>query len=71
MSLTPTPLLLTVQEAASALRLGRSTVYELIQRGDLEVVHIGRACRVPTDALARFVNERRPSNDAARSTPGQ
>ena len=47
--------LLTVPEAARALGLGRSTVYELIGAGRLEVVHIGRAARVPVDALDSFV----------------
>lgn len=49
------PLLLTMREAAAALRIGRSTVYELVAAGDLEVVHIGRSARVPVDELRRFV----------------
>jgi excisionase family DNA binding protein len=49
------PMLLTIREAAGVLRIGRSTVYELIGRGDIEVVHIGRAVRVPVDALRVFV----------------
>ena len=54
-------LLLTVPEAARALGLGRSTVYELIGAGRLEVVHIGRAARVPVDALDSFVTSLRHS----------
>jgi excisionase family DNA binding protein len=45
------PALLTITEAAARLRIGRSTVYELIASGDLDVVHIGRSARVPVDAL--------------------
>ena len=54
-------LLLTVREAASRLGIGRSTAYELIAAGDLETVHIGRACRIPTAALDRFVETLRVS----------
>jgi excisionase family DNA binding protein len=47
----PGPLLLTIPEAAALLRVGRSTAYEFVGRGELEVVHIGRAVRVPVAAL--------------------
>lgn len=52
-------ILLTIKEAASALGVGRSTVYGLISRGDLEVVHIGRATRVRPAALEELVKELR------------
>jgi excisionase family DNA binding protein len=51
----PARLLLTIPEAAQALGLGRSTLYELIAAGRLEVVHIGRSTRVPVDALDSFL----------------
>ena len=40
------PILLRVPEAADWLRLGRSTVYELINRGELPVVRVGTAVRI-------------------------
>jgi len=52
-------LLLTIRDAALALGLGRSTMYELIGRGELEVVHVGRSARIPVDALRRLVDHRR------------
>ena len=52
-------LLLTIPEAARALGLGRSTLYELIAAERLEVVHIGRATRIPVDALDSFLAELR------------
>ncbi|MDQ1490828.1 MAG: hypothetical protein QOJ23_3342 [Actinomycetota bacterium] len=57
-------LLLSVEEVARALRLGRSKTYELIASGELETVHIGRSVRVPVDAIERFVDGlRRPGVD--------
>jgi len=53
------PLLLTVVQAARVLNIGRTTAYELIAAGELEVVHIGRAARVPADAVHQFVARRR------------
>ena len=49
------PLLLTPTEAARALGIGRSKLYELLQDGVLESVHIGACRRIPTDALAELV----------------
>ena len=47
--------LLTVDEAAKRLALGRTMVYELIGRGDLPSLKIGRARRIPASALERWV----------------
>ena len=63
------PALLTVKQAARVLNLGRSTVYQLIADGRLEVVHIGRSTRVPTDAIAKLIGALR-SVDTAAPTPG-
>lgn len=49
-------LLLSVEEAADRLSLGRTKTYELIASGRLRSVNIGRARRVPIDALAEFVD---------------
>ena len=50
-----TKLLLTPAEAAELLGLGRSTVYELLASGELESICIGRARRIPRDALDGYV----------------
>lgn len=52
-------LLLSIEEAARTLGLGRSKTYELIAAGELEVVHIGRCARVPVDAVEAFVERLR------------
>ena len=48
-------LLYTVPEAAMRLGLGRSLVYELVMRGEIISIKIGRARRVPVSALDQFV----------------
>lgn len=54
-----TPVLVTPTEAARALGIGRSKLYELLQTGVLESVHIGACRRIPTDALADLVTKLR------------
>jgi excisionase family DNA binding protein len=49
-------LLLTTDEAADVLRVGRTTVYSLIKEGQLRPVHIGRSCRISRAELERYVN---------------
>jgi excisionase family DNA binding protein len=53
------PLLLTVPQAAALLSIGRTTAYELISAGELEVVHIRRAARVPVAAVEDYVRKLR------------
>lgn len=51
----PERLLLSVVQAAGVLGVGRTTAYQLIRAGELEVVHVGRSVRVPADALPDLV----------------
>ena len=51
----PRQLLVTVDGAASMLNVGRSTLYQLIDRGDLRPVHIGRSVRFRVSDLEFFV----------------
>ena len=50
------PEFLTVEEVRAYLRLGRSTIYELLRQGELPHVRFGRAIRVPKTALAKYVS---------------
>jgi excisionase family DNA binding protein len=59
---TVNKLLLTPEEAAEALGICRSKVYELLRAGSLDSVRIGTSRRVPCDALIEFV-------DALRQRP--
>ncbi len=60
-------LLLTPEEAATVLRLGRTTVYALMKSGDLRSVHIGRSCRISQAELDRYV--RRLEDSPSRPHP--
>ena len=53
------PILLTPTEAARALGIGRSKLYELMQDGVLESVHIGACRRIPAEALTALVERLR------------
>lgn len=48
-------LLLTPEEAAKALRVGRTTIYALMKAGELHPVHIGRCTRISRAQLERYV----------------
>jgi excisionase family DNA binding protein len=48
-------LLLTVQEAARRLGIGRSLMYELIASGAVRSVRVGRLRRIPSDALCSYI----------------
>ncbi|MYT19986.1 excisionase family DNA-binding protein [Streptomyces sp. SID7760] len=62
----PTLVLLTVEEAARRLRVGRTTCFHLIGSGQLESVPIGRLRRVPVAAVHEYVARLR---EARRTTP--
>jgi excisionase family DNA binding protein len=49
---------LTVPEVMTALRLSRFKVYDLIRSNQLQSFTIGRARRVPADALHNFMQDR-------------
>lgn len=50
---TADQVLLTVEQAAKRLALGRTTLYALIRQGDLRSVHVGRSVRIRAADLAR------------------
>ena len=45
------PAVLTVEEAAQVLRIGRGAAYEAVRRGDIPAVRVGRSLRVPRHQL--------------------
>jgi excisionase family DNA binding protein len=48
-------LLLTTTEAAERLRIGKSTLYDLIRTNRLRTIKIGSRRLVPVDALAETI----------------
>ena len=54
-------LLLDIPQACEVLCLSRATVYRLIYREGLPVVHFGRSVRVPVIALNDWLEQRRKS----------
>jgi excisionase family DNA binding protein len=51
-------MLLTVEEAAERLGIGRSTMYALITSGEIDSIHVGRLRRVTPAALSSFIARR-------------
>ena len=49
------PILLTKLEAASHLRIGLTKLNELLAKGDIRCVRIGRVVRIPMRALQEYV----------------
>ena len=54
-TLSMEPLLVRVEEAARLLSLSRSTIYEMLDRGELPSVRCGAARRIPLAALRAWV----------------
>lgn len=55
-ALTPDTLL-TVPEAAAALRIGRTHLYKLVGEGKLRTVKLGARTLVPYREIQRFIDE--------------
>jgi len=68
-STADTRLVLTIEEAAHRLGIGRTTMYALIKGGDIRTVTIGRLRRVPIACLNEYVSnllaDAQPLNRAA------
>ncbi|GII01777.1 helix-turn-helix domain-containing protein [Planobispora takensis] len=52
----PPPLLYTIPEAAEALRISRTKLYELLAENKISSVHIGRSRKIPASALQTYVD---------------
>ena len=49
------PQLLTIKETMTRLQIGRTTLYSLIRRGEIESVTIGRARRISSPSVVAFL----------------
>lgn len=64
MTEVPTRALLTVEEAARLLCIGRTTMYSLVSSGAIASVTIGRLRRVPYESIDEFVAALRTRNES-------
>lgn len=55
---------LTVEEAAKALRISRGSAYSAVERGDIPTIRIGRRLLVPRARLEAMLN-----GNASPATP--
>ena len=51
------PLILSVDELAKILGIGRNTAYDLIRCGRIRSVRIGHKIKIPKDSLLEFLQE--------------
>jgi excisionase family DNA binding protein len=51
------PELLRVTEAARMLSIGRTKMYEMAEKGDVPVVRIGTAVRIPRKRLLEWIEQ--------------
>lgn len=56
-ALTSDPILVRIEEAARLLSLSRSTIYEMMDSGELPSVRRGAARRIPLVALRTWVEQ--------------
>ena len=64
------PLLVTVEEAARRLGVGRTLLYQQVRRGALPSVRVGRCRRIAVADLERYVEHlREHANRRAFSVP--
>ncbi|WP_249999987.1 helix-turn-helix domain-containing protein [Actinoplanes sp. M2I2] len=59
MATDPAPLVLTIEQAAKRLGIGRTLMYALITSGEIESVAIGRLRRIPAECLTEYINRLR------------
>ena len=59
-------LLLKPLEAAQVLGIGRSLMYELIARGEIPSVRLGRCLRVSKESLQKWIREREQESKDGR-----
>lgn len=62
--ITPQPLLLNIKQVTQVLGLGKTKIYELIEREGLPVERFGKAVRFSYSALQEWIVDRRSRNAA-------
>lgn len=60
-------LMLTTEEAAERLGIGRTLMYSLVRNGEIESVTIGRLRRIPAECLNEYVQRLRSSRQQSKT----
>lgn len=60
-------LVLTIEEAAKRLSIGRTMMYQLLKDGEVRSVRIGRLHRIPAECLSEYVSKLLADDDSGRS----
>ena len=60
----PIRLVLTIEQAAWRLGVGRTLMYSLVMSGEIESVTIGRLRRVPVECLTEYVTRLRDAQQS-------
>ena len=50
------PVVLSVQQLADVLQIGRNSAYDLVKSGQIRSIRIGRTIRIPQAALLEYLN---------------
>ncbi|HEV2640778.1 MAG TPA: helix-turn-helix domain-containing protein [Actinocrinis sp.] len=72
----PTPprgtprILLTVEEAADTIGIGRTTTFALVKSGELKSVKVGRLRRVPLAEVNAYTEQLMAEQDTTDTTEG-
>lgn len=73
-ALAELPAVLTVEEAAAVLRIGRSAAYASVRAGDIPSIRVGRSIRISRFALEQLLglqndNDPAPTGSKSRTPP--
>jgi len=60
-------ILLTVEEAAERMRMGRTLIYSLIKSGAIESIKVGRLRRIAPESLREYVSRRLSDSQSDRA----
>ena len=60
-------ILVSVEEAATLLRIGRTTAYELVMRGHIQSVTVGRRRLALREGIKRYVDELVRAQDESKA----
>lgn len=51
------PVVLSVQQLAEVLQIGRNSAYDLVKSGQIRSIRIGRTIRIPQSSLFDYLNQ--------------